>query len=732
MHPVKLILSLYVLVSLFIPATARAQQSDAGSTTKGDNIDQQTKKSPTLDKQTTSQPANGPSQTTSLSSSKEETTTIGEVVVSADRVDIPLRENPAATTVVGAQKIENIPKGVGAEEALRLVPGVKVDNQANGERVHLSIRGQGLLTERGIRGIKVLLDGLPLNDPTGFAPDLFDVDWSNVQRIEVLRGPASALYGGGSAGGVINITTKDGGQDLVGSDALMTTGAYNFWKGQVGAGGTAKNVNYRLSASRNFGDGYRDHTQFDALNLYSKARWTPLPALQLTGIVAGTTFFNENAEGLNITWLRENRRQANPDANTFDEYQRTRRFTAGLVGQTLLSKVHDLSFRIYYRRTGWRESVPSSLQYRIFDTPGATAQYNLHFGNRSLMNHFSLGSDVDYQQIDDHRRPNLGAGVPGSDLLSKQSIEQVGIGVFALDRLELYHVFGILAGIRYDHISNKLDDKFRAEGVDLSGSKGFGKATARAGVSWTPYTHFGLYANWSQGFMPPATEELANNPDHMGGFNNYLVPATSMGEEVGIRGTVKEALQLSYDLAAFHLATDNDFGRYRITDRPLETFYQNAGSSQRYGIESTLGWYPIPSLAFDVAYTYSHFRYTNIKSLFGNFKDQVIPNTPTHQVNADAQYVLAQHWVFGLGADAISSWYVDQTNTTSAHGYVLLNLRLAYRWHTTDYRAELFAYGRNLLALRYIAFTEPDPDGNSFQPGPTREVFVGARVALGK
>jgi outer membrane receptor protein involved in Fe transport len=147
--------------------------------------------------------------------------TLDEVVVMAPRVGVPVKENPSAASVVTEEQLEVLPRSIGAEEALRLVPGVKVDNQADGERVHLSIRGQGLLTERGVRGIKVLLDGIPLNDPSGFAPDLFDVDWANVQRIEVIRGPSSALYGSGSSGGVINITTKDGGRGLVSGEGAI-------------------------------------------------------------------------------------------------------------------------------------------------------------------------------------------------------------------------------------------------------------------------------------------------------------------------------------------------------------------------------------------------------------------------------------------------------------------------------------------------------------------------------
>ena len=80
-------------------------------------------------------------------------------------------------------------------------------------------------------------------------------------------------------------------------------------------------------------------------------------------------------------------------------------------------------------------------------------------------------------------------------------------------------------------------------------------------MSWNPRADAGLYASWGQGFLPPATEELANNPDGMGGFNTHLVPATSQGEEVGVRGGSRG---VSYDVALFHLTTNHDFGRYRV------------------------------------------------------------------------------------------------------------------------------------------------------------------------
>lgn len=682
--------------------------------------------------QTRPAPAHGSSESPGRSdeSTKEDgepaSKDLPEVLVTASRMEVPLKDNPAATTIVGDQVLQTMPRGVGAEEALRLVPGVKVDNQANGERVHISIRGQGLLTERGIRGIKILLDGLPLNDPSGFAPDLFDVDWSNVERIEVLRGPASALYGGGSGGGVINIITKSGSPQTWGGDGMVSAGSNQFWKAQAAAGGSQGPYNYRLSASRSFSEGWRVHTGFDATNVYGKFRMDVGKSTHVTLVLAGTEYYNQNAEGLNVAWLREDRSQANPDAIRFNEFQRTRRGTLGIVGQLGIASNQDLGFRLYYRNTDWKEAVPSTVQGRSYNTAGTMLQYNLHMGTGFFKNHVSVGADLGRQLITDRKHPNLGDAIEGPDLVADQSIQQTGIGVLLLDRVELGPDWGVMVGLRHDHISNALHDYLKAGGVDLSGRATFSMTTGRAGVSWNVAREIGLYANWSQGFMPPATEELANNPDRLGGFNRNIVPATSMSEEIGARGTL--ARRLYYELAAFYLTTDRDFGRYRRTDRPLETFYGNVGSSRRIGLEAYLDIDPLPSLEVQVAYTAAHFTYPEINSLFGQYRDKIMPNSPTHQLASNIQYVLDDRWVFGVIAEAVSRTWVDQPNTMSAAGYCIVSPRLGFRWKDQDYRAEIVAHVRNALGTKYIAFTEPDPDGNSFQPGPTTEAFVTARL----
>ncbi|MCX6226117.1 MAG: Plug domain-containing protein [Bacteroidia bacterium] len=153
-----------------------------------------------------------------------------EVIITANRLPVMLKSNPGSISVVTSDVLSLMPKAAAVEEALRLVPGVRIDNQHDGERVHVSIRGQGILTERGMRGIGVIIDGIPVNDPSGFAPDLYDVDWGTVKKVEVMRGPAAGLYGGGGAAGILNITTKDGGPKPVGGELSQTIGSNGYSK----------------------------------------------------------------------------------------------------------------------------------------------------------------------------------------------------------------------------------------------------------------------------------------------------------------------------------------------------------------------------------------------------------------------------------------------------------------------------------------------------------------------
>jgi iron complex outermembrane recepter protein len=662
-----------------------------------------------------------------------------DIVITAPRLSIPLYELPFATGLVDRVFLKTTPRSLTMDEALKLTPGVRVDNQANGNRLHMSIRGQGILTERGIRGIRILLDGIPINDPTGFAPDFFDVDLNTVERIEVLRGNAASLYGASSSGGIINITTQNSPDVPLFGDGYGIFGSNNYWKLYGMFGGNVDDVNYRVSVSRVMGDGYRVHTHFWGDVIYGRADYAPTKNIRLTPIFGYTHYYHENPEGINQQQYEEDPKQANPDAVPYNEFLETARSTGGLTGSILFGK-SEIQFNGYVKTTNFTEANNHTFNYRDFTTPGTSVQYTLKtYDSRDLIkNKVGAGVDLQWQTINEHRVAN-NYSVPGDSILSQEKIEQEGLGLFLIDQLAIGDEWSIMLSLRYDKINNKLTDELKNP-FDLSGEADFSKTTGRIGVTYSPNKKIDFYANWGQGFLPPATEELAQNPDNFGGFNTHLTSATSSGFELGARSSPISNLYL--DLAGFFLATENDFNRYRITDslRSQETFYSNAGSTNRWGIELYGKYTPIRNLDIQLAYTYSNFQYTNTDSIKIPMDDPSIqkyivdgnylPDAPMNQLYVDVQYNFLHGFFVALATETSSQVYIDGANIESeaAPGYTLINARLGYNWQIGGFNGSIMFSGRNIAGTTYIAFTEPDPGGNAYQPGPSSEFFIDTRI----
>ncbi len=663
------------------------------------------------------------------------------VIITSSRINLTLNETPFAISLIDRSFLNTMPKSVAMDEALKLTPGVKIDNQANGNRLHLSIRGQGILTERGIRGIKLLLDGIPMNDPTGFAPDFFDVDLNTVDRIEVLRGTAASLYGASSSGGIINITTQNSPDVPLFGNVDGSFGSNDFWKFNGQFGGKVNDVNYNFSFSRAMGSGYRDHTNFRGNIVYTHVNFFPAENIKLTPIFGYTHFYHENPEGINMQQYIENPKQANPDAVPYNEYLETERSTEGLTGLILLGK-SEIQFNGYVKTTKFTEANNHTFNYRDIITPGGSIQYSLSIGDSKdfFVNKIILGSDLQWQSIDEHRVDNI-FSLPGDTLRSKEKIEQQGVGLFAIDQVKIGKNLSVLLNIRYDMIKNELKDEMKNP-YDLSGNADFSKTTGRMGLIYNVSENVDLYANWGQGFLPPATEELAQNPDHFGGFNTHLTYATSNGFEMGFRTSFID--KAYFDIAGFYLKTENDFDRYRIQDslRNQETFYRNAGSSNRIGFEFYGRYMPLVNLDLQMSYTYSNFKYTNTEPIHILMDDPSIekfivdgnylPNSPMHQLYFDVQYNFAEGFFAGFAAETISKTFIDGANLESeaAAGYTLLNARIGYNLQIGGHSGLLSLNGRNLADTKYVAFTEPDPGGNAYQPGAGREFFINARFGL--
>ena len=654
-----------------------------------------------------------------------------ELKVVESRMDVTLGAISAATSVVTAPMLDEMPRGIAIDEALQSVPGVKIDNQANGERVHLSIRGQGILSEHGIRGIQILYDGVPLNDPSGFSPDVYDIDWAGVDEVNVVRGPVAFLYGGGSAGGVIDVRTRGAEFGPTHGELWGEGGSNGFYKTRGELSGSGSGVAYLMSGSRTAGDGYRKHTAFSGNNFYGRFGFRPAKRLRLSPFVMGTGFENGNAEGLNLAWgypAADWWTSANPDSITYNEFQRTNRVTAGMSGTWEVTERQRMTFLTYVRHTAYTESVPSSVEHRNLTAPGGSGQYEVALGTGAVKNRISAGADLDWQFTNDYRHPNLGLAKEGPELVANADITQRRTAGYLTDQLTVGPKWTLMASLRYDNIGNSLTDKLIAGGLNLSGSRDFSRATGRVGATFAFLKNVSAYASWGQGFLPPATEELYANPAALGGFNQALVPATSNGGEAGFRGAAGH--QLFWETNVFRLDTENDFERYRVSSRPLETFYANAGKTRRYGSENSVRWLPTRRITLNGAYTYSRFTYTQYTSLTypGPLKGKDLPNSPRQQLFFNAVLEPVQDLLISGNVMAYSRGFVDPTNKTWSAGYALFGGQITkvLRHGATQYR--LFGTARNIGDRRYIAFTEPDPDGNSYQPGSGRELFGGLQV----
>ena len=680
-----------------------------------------------------------------------------EVVVAANRIPILLKNNPGSVSIVTPEILSIMPKAAGAEEALRLTPGIRIDNQHDGERVHVSIRGQGILTERGLRGIGVLIDGIPVNDPSGFAPDLYDVDWGTIKKIEVLRGPSASLYGGGGAAGILSITSNDGGSNPIGGEFNQTIGTNGFSKSLIQLDGSHELIDYRISYSNMAGEGYRDHQAFRGNKLYEKINFSPTKKLSITQIISHTDYFQQNPEGLNIGQF-DNLRQANPDANPFNEYQKTNRTTIGFHGKYKFTELQDVEVTSFLRSWTYKETSNKNAEYRNITNPGTSVQYNLHLNAGKIKNDISVGTDLKWQNINLYKLQSAGnpqrkesleeTTLETDSLLANQIISQRSIGAFALYKLGAGK-FNLIGSIRYDVMNNELTNKLLALEIAKT-AKNFNKVSARIGANYSFSNAANVFIDWGQGFMPPSTEELASNPVGYSGFNTHLVPATSDCSETGIRGFYNE--KFSYEITGFIMNTKNDFFRFKQTGRGnQEVFYGNAGNSKRYGIETSFSYQIIKCLALQIAYTFSDYKYVSsvIDPVYSDpsyvltsppSPGQWLPNSPKHQLYSELVYSINNRFKCSLATEYQSKWaiYTDPKAYNGEldpavfqnwqDGFNLFHAMISYNLNIGKVKGECSIFVRNLTGAKYMAFTEPDPDGNAYHPGPAREFFGNIKI----
>src|SRR5690606_29927779 len=192
----------------------------------------------------------------------QEVDQLDPVIVSSTRMGETIMETPASVSVVSGEEMRNFRLGVNLSEGLGGVPGLQIQNRENyAQDLQLSIRGFGARSTFGVRGVRLYVDGIPGTMPDGQG-QTSNIDIASIERIEVLRGPYSALYGN-SSGGVIQVFTEDGRlpPEVTGSVAAGSHGTWRYGakaRGLTDIGGTE--LDYVVSLNRHTTHGYRDHS----------------------------------------------------------------------------------------------------------------------------------------------------------------------------------------------------------------------------------------------------------------------------------------------------------------------------------------------------------------------------------------------------------------------------------------------------------------------------------------
>jgi len=656
--------------------------------------------------------------------------TLPSVSVTAPRLARELYATPLAVSVVEHEAIARGQQRVHIDESLVTVPGVFVqnrDNFAQGARV--SIRGFGARAPFGVRGVTVMVDGIPYSLPDGQA-QLDAIDLDSARRIEVIRGPSSVQYGN-AAGGVIAITTADGrgeGEDKTRIGASVGSDGYN--KQTLTTGGANAGWAYHVSASRLEQAGYRDHSRVEKNQLNAKLSRDLDSERRLTAIL--NLLDNPRSEdpgGLTQDQVDSDRRQAGRFTEKYDTGQRVDQQVLGLQYEDRGFGPGELSLKGFTTWRDFEQQLPypgDSLIDYDREHFGGSAEYRQQASIAGMPVAFMVGLEGARQQDDRHRRNVAFDGrVTGEVADETQTADS--LGVFSQADLSLSEAWAVSLGGRFDRVDLKVDDDYLSDG-DQSGDRTFREASGSLGTSYHYRPHHQLYANTGTAYETPTFAEFAN-PDGSGGFNPQIEPQKAWSRELGARGTL--GLGLDYDVALFSIDVEDELVPYEGTSG--RTFYTNAGDTSRDGIELALGWQPSRSIRLDSALTLARYEFDDVEGvddLDGNRLPGLPETTWVNQLTWYGQGYGSERPFAALETQYVGDMVADNANRVEVDSYWLVNLRAGDGWRIgADTVLSVYLGVRNLFDEEHYANVRINATGNRyFEPAPDRSVYAGLEV----
>ena len=669
------------------------------------------------------------------------------LTVSVTRTELPLTKVPLSVHTVDRAQISRAKPTWGLDEALANVPGVFVANRYNfSQDQRISIRGFGARSAFAVRGIKILVDGIPQTLPDGQG-QLTNLELGEVDRIEVLRGSSSALFGNAS-GGVISIWTSPQEIEHVREDARFVAGQFsarsgrtwNKWQTTTGVrvgGGRAS-----LTVSRLDYEGERDHSAADQRVLNARLR---LPLADGWSLAL-------------VTDLGDNPRADNPGALTRAELVANRDQAPALnLARNAGKAVTQIQSGATLRRAtanGGEAALTVFGLGRNLKNPITTAYIDLDridYGARASITYpaplgalaHRLTAGIDFQRLRDDRKNFAYTPSDSAKPDTVRALDQLEhvteIGPFVQSALELSPRTTITAGLRYDWVKFGVQDHLvfatpTDTNPDDSGARLMRALSGSFGVAVNPSSTVTLYANVGSSFETPTTTELANSPSGEGGFNTGLKPQQAWNYEVGARGSAGR--RFGYTLAVFQADVRDALIPYEIAAPRF--YYRNAGSTRHRGMELSADLAVTSGVSLNAAWTYSDYRYrryTFTDTIPHVLDGRALPGIPKHWLNLVARLQPATfRGAWGEVQQMYSSGYlVSDTGSTTAAPWSATNVRVGWDGKGGGVRLGPFLGINNAFNHRYVSSVVINAArGRFYEPAPGRNFYLGLSVGAGR
>lgn len=651
------------------------------------------------------------------------------LVVTATRLSQPLGDVPASVTVLEGLDVQGGQRGNALQESLDRVPGVLVQNSDNfAQDVRIQIRGFGTRAAFGIREVRVLLDGFPETMPDG-QTQIDDIDLGSIERIEVLRGPAGALYGNAS-GGVIQLFSENA-PPVPTATLDISGGSYSFGKYQLAGGARAgKASGYAFGSFLQLG-GYRQHSDTASGTWLATLRYDVTDDTGLTLLANGVdTPVADDPGGLTAEQMAQDPRQARDLNVTLDAGENVRQARVGFSVDHR-GDASDLNAYGYVITRDFYSALPilpmNGEGIVTFNrlAPGGGVRWTLFAPLLGFDQTFTTGIDLQYQDDDRSRFPNLGGE---SGPLSIRQREQVGgLGPYAREAVLLRPDLELSVGLRYDAVFFDVDVETPPDSTG-SGSRTFDQLSPTGGIRWSwldgrpdVLRELSLFAAIGTAFQTPTTTELVNVTGI--GLNPDVEPQTSVTYELG--GRAHWPGSLITEASAYYIEVDDELVPFEAPNG--RTGYRSAGRSRRYGLE--LDWQArlLAPLRWSGAVTLIKSEYTDYQVGDQNFAGNDEPGIPQWWIFQELRYDHPLGFFAAADAYLVDGYFVNDANTASTAAYELLNLRFGYQVDFTEHWSVAPYVGFNNLANQNYAGTVRlnALGARYFEPAPTFNTYAG-------